>query len=82
MSNVRAILNMAIAAFERDAAEGRPVRHEMANELRLLFDEFDNEYVLYGYATPSGKLYASGMDALASGEQSWYKVYVNKEDLK
>lgn len=40
------------------------------------------EYVLYGYATPSGKLYASGMDAVANGEQSWVKVYVNKEDLK
>lgn len=40
------------------------------------------EYVLYGYATPSGKLYASGMDAIANGEQSWVKVYVNKEDLK
>lgn len=82
MSNVRAILNMAIAAFERDAAEGRPVRHEMANELRLLFDEFDKEYVLYGYATPSGKLYASSLDALQNGEQLWVEVYVNKEDLK
>lgn len=40
------------------------------------------EYVLYGYATSSGKLYASGMDAIANGEQSWVKVYVNKEDLK
>lgn len=40
------------------------------------------EYVLYGYATPSGKLYASGMDAIQAGEQSWVKVYVNKEDLK
>lgn len=40
------------------------------------------EYVLYGYATPSGNLYASGMDAVANGEQSWVKVYVNKEDLK
>jgi hypothetical protein len=82
MSNVRAILNMAIAAFERDAAEGRPVRQEMANELRLLFDETDKEYALYGYVTPSGKLYASGMLAVANGEQSWVKVYVNKEDLK
>ena len=40
------------------------------------------EYVLYGYGTPSGKLYASGMDALQAGEQRWFKVYVNKEDLK
>lgn len=40
------------------------------------------EYVLYGYATPSGELYASGIDALSNGEQSWVKVYVNKEDLK
>lgn len=40
------------------------------------------EFALYGYATPSGKLYASGMDALQNGEQSWVKVYVNKEDLK
>lgn len=40
------------------------------------------EYVLYGYATPSGKLYASSLDALQNGEQSWVKVYVNKEDLK
>lgn len=40
------------------------------------------EYILYGYATPSGKLYASGMLAAANGEQSWVKVYVNKEDLK
>lgn len=82
MSNVRAILNMAIAAFERDEAEGRPVRHEMANELRTLFEEFDKEYALYGYATRSGKLYTSAMDALSNGEQSWVKVYVNKEDLK
>lgn len=42
----------------------------------------DLAYVLYGYATPTGKLYASGMDAIANGEQSWVKVYVNKEDLK
>lgn len=40
------------------------------------------EYVLYGYATPSGKLYASGMLAIANGEQSFVKVYINKEDLK
>lgn len=40
------------------------------------------EFTLYGYATPSGKLYASAMDALQAGEQSWVKVYVNKEDLK
>ena len=40
------------------------------------------DLTLYGYLTPAGKLYASGMDALASGEQRWYKVYVNKEDLK
>ena len=39
-------------------------------------------FALYGYATPSGKLYASGMLAIANGEQSWVKVYVNKEDLK
>lgn len=42
----------------------------------------DKQFVLYGYATPSGKLYASGMLAVANGEQSWVKVYVNKEDLK
>lgn len=42
----------------------------------------ETEYVLYGYATPSGKLYASSLDALSNGEQSWVKVYVNKEDLK
>lgn len=41
-----------------------------------------SDFTLYGYATPSGKLYASGMDAIANGEQSWVKVYVNKEDLK
>lgn len=40
------------------------------------------EYQLYGYATPSGKIYPSGMDAVQAGEQSWVKVYVNKEDLK
>lgn len=80
MSNVRAILNMAIAAFERDAAEGRPVRQEMANELRLLFDEFDKEYVLYGYATPSGKIYGSRFEAVQNCEQSLVKVYVNKRD--
>lgn len=40
------------------------------------------DFTLYGYATPSGKLYASGMDAVQAGEQSWVKVYVNKEDLK
>lgn len=41
-----------------------------------------DDFALYGYATPSGKLYASGMEALQNGEQSWVKVYVNKEDLK
>ena len=40
------------------------------------------DFTLYGYATPSGKLYASGMLAIANGEQSFVKVYVNKEDLK
>ena len=40
------------------------------------------KYVLYGYATPSGKLYASSSEALSNGEQSWVKVYVNKGDLK
>jgi len=40
------------------------------------------DFSLYGYATASGKLYASGMLAIANGEQSWVKVYVNKEDLK
>ena len=39
------------------------------------------EYVLYGYATPSGKLYASGMEAVQAGEQRFVKVYVNKEDI-
>ena len=41
-----------------------------------------DEFTLYGYATPSGKLYASGMDAVSNGEQSFVKVYINKEDLK
>lgn len=41
-----------------------------------------NQFDLYGYATPSGKIHASGMDAVQAGEQSWVKVYVNKEDLK
>lgn len=40
------------------------------------------DFTLYGYATPSGKLYASSLEALQNGEQSWVKVYVNKEDLK
>jgi hypothetical protein len=41
-----------------------------------------DEFALYGYATPSGKLYASSLEALQNGEQSWVKLYVNKEDLK
>ena len=40
------------------------------------------EFTLYGYATPSVKLYASAFEALQNGEQSLVKVYVNKEDLK
>lgn len=40
------------------------------------------EFALYGYATPSGKIYGSAMDAVANGEQSYVKVYVNKGDLK
>ena len=40
------------------------------------------DFTLYGYATPSGKLYASSFEALQNCEQSWVKVYVNKEDLK
>lgn len=39
------------------------------------------EFSLYGYATPSGKLYASTVHAVANGEQKLTKVYVNKEDL-
>lgn len=38
-------------------------------------------FALYGYATPSGKVYASGMDAVQAGEQSWVKVYVKKEEI-
>lgn len=49
---------------------------------KALSDKARPEYVLYGYATPSGKLYASSLEALSNGEQSWVKVYVNKEDLK
>lgn len=41
-----------------------------------------SDFTLYGYTTLSGKLYASGMDAVANGEQSWVKVHVNKKDLK
>lgn len=41
----------------------------------------DKQLVLYGYATPSGKLYASGMLATANGEQSFVKVYVKKEEI-
>ena len=40
-----------------------------------------DEYVLYGYATPSEKLYASTMDAIANGEQRFVKVYIKKEDI-
>lgn len=39
------------------------------------------EFTLYGYATPSGKIYASGMEAVQAGEQRFVKVYVNKEDI-
>lgn len=49
---------------------------------QLESNQRQDEFALYGYATPSGKLYASGMLAIANGEQSWVKVYVNKEDLK
>lgn len=49
---------------------------------QLESNEKQDEFAFYGYATPSGKLYASGMDALQNCEQSWVKVYVNKEDLK
>lgn len=47
---------------------------------QLESNQKQDEFALYGYATPSGKLYASGMDAVQAGEQSWVKVYVNKED--
>ena len=40
-----------------------------------------DDFTLYGYATPSGNLYASGMGAVQAGEQSWVKVYVKKEDI-
>lgn len=40
------------------------------------------KYILYGYATPSGKIYASAMDAVGNCEQSFVKLYVNKEDMK
>ncbi len=50
--------------------------------LSIYVNPEEAEYVLYGYATPSGKLYASSLDALQNGEQSWVKVYVKEEDLK
>lgn len=43
--------------------------------------ELDN-FVLYGYVSPSGKLYDSQLQAVQNGEQSFIKVYVKKEDLK
>lgn len=49
---------------------------------QLESDHKQEEFALYGYATPSGKLYASSLEALSNGEQSWVKVHVNKEDLK
>lgn len=49
---------------------------------QLEYGQNSSDFTLYGYATPSGKLYATGMDAVVNGEQSWVKVYVNKEDLK
>lgn len=51
-------------------------------ELDQLKTKKQDEFALYGYATPSGKLYASGMAALSNGEQSWVKVYVKEEGLK
>lgn len=56
---------------------------ELAEQVQATFEvQKEAEYQLYGYATPSGKLYASGMDAVQAGEQRFVKVYVNKEDLK
>ena len=49
---------------------------------QLESNQKEGEFALYGYATPSGKLYASSFEALQNCEQSWVKVYVNKEDLK
>lgn len=40
-----------------------------------------DKFVLYGYVSPSGKLYGSQLHAVQNGEQSFIKVYVNKEDL-
>lgn len=41
-----------------------------------------NQFDLYGYATPSGKLYPSAFEATQNCEQSFFKVYVKKEYLK
>lgn len=49
---------------------------------QLESNQKQDEFALYGYATPSGKLYTSRFEAMQNGEQSWVKVYVNKEDLK
>jgi hypothetical protein len=49
---------------------------------QLESNQKQDHFALYGYATPSGKLYASSLEALQNCEQSWVKVYVNKEDLK
>lgn len=37
-----------------------------------------SDFTLYGYATPSGKLYASSLEALQAGEQKWFKVYIRE----
>lgn len=39
------------------------------------------DFTLYGYATPSGKIYPTAFAAIQNGEQKLIKVYVNKEDL-
>lgn len=49
---------------------------------QLESNQKQDEFTLYGYATPSGKLYASAMQAIANGEQRYIKVYVKEEDLK
>lgn len=49
---------------------------------QLESNQKEDEFALYGYATPSGKLYSTGLEAFANGEQKVTKVYVNEEDLK
>lgn len=74
--------------LQTEVADYREKLYKTQIELACVRQDYEevtkelDKFVLYGYISPSGKLYDSQLHAVQNGEQSFIKVYVNKEDLR